>query len=42
MLAAVASYFSSPTPSGGLAVNTSPHRLQRSFSNSYTVAAIGA
>ena len=31
MLAAVASYFSSPTPSGGAAVNTLPQRLQRSF-----------
>ena len=38
MLAAVASYFSSPTPSGGDAVNTLPHRLQRSFWSSYTFA----
>ena len=42
MLAVVASYFSSPTPSGAAAVNVSPHRLQRSFSNAYTVASIGA
>ena len=37
-----ASYFSVPTPSGASAVNTSPQRLHLSFSNSYTVAAIGA
>src|ERR1017187_398878 len=42
MLAAVSSYFFSPTPSGAAAVNTSPHRLHRNFSNSYTVAAMGA
>jgi hypothetical protein len=42
MLAAVSSYFFSPTPSGAVAVKTSPHRLHRSFSNSYTVAAMGA
>lgn len=42
MLATVASYFSSPIPSGASAVNTSPRRLQRSFCNSYTVASIGA
>src|ERR1039458_6710658 len=42
MLAADSSYFWSPTPSGAAAVNTFPHRLHRSFSNSYTVAAMGA
>src|SRR5450755_3065393 len=40
--AVVSSYFSGPTPSGSSAVNTSPHRLQRSRSSSYTVAANGA
>jgi len=42
MLAAVASYFSVPTPAGASAVYTSPHRLQRSFASSYTVAVKGA
>ena len=42
MLAAVSSYFSSPASSGAAAVNTSPQRLHRNFSNSYTVAAMGA
>jgi hypothetical protein len=42
MLANLASYFFSPIPSGAGAVNTSPHRLQRSFSSSYTVAWTGA
>ena len=42
MLAAVASYLSLPTPSGAGAVNTSPHRLQRSRSQAYTVAESGA
>ena len=42
MLAAVASYFAAPTPSGAAAVNTFPHRLQRSFCSSYTVACTGA
>jgi hypothetical protein len=42
MLVAVASYFSSPTPSGAGAVYTSPHRLQRSPSQAYTVAIKGA
>ena len=41
MLVVVTSYFSSPTPAGAFAVNTSPLKLQRSFSSSYTVAAIG-
>ena len=31
MLPAVASYFSLATPSGAAAVNTLPHRWQRSF-----------
>src|SRR5260370_37156666 len=31
MLAAVSSYFFSPTPSGAAAVYTSPHRLHRNF-----------
>src|SRR5205807_1128014 len=38
MLALVSSYFSGPTPSGAFAVNTSPQRLHRNFSSSYTVA----
>src|ERR1017187_5043108 len=42
MIAADSSYFWSPTPSGAAAVHTFPHRLHRSFSNSYTVAAMGA
>jgi hypothetical protein len=42
MLAAVSSYVSRPVSSGAAAVNTSPHRLHRNFSNSYTVAAMGA
>jgi hypothetical protein len=42
MLAAVASYFCSPTPGGALATNTSPHRLQRNASNSWMVAESGA
>src|ERR1700689_2950864 len=42
MAAVVSSYFSGPTPSGSGAVNTSPHRLQRRRSSSYTVAASGA
>jgi hypothetical protein len=41
MLAAVSSYFFSPASSGAIAVNTSPQRLHRNFSNSYTVAAMG-
>ena len=41
MLAAVASYFSSPTSAGASAVNTSPQRLQRNFSSSHTVASMG-
>jgi len=32
MLVAVSLYFCSPTPSGAGAVNTSPHKLQRSRS----------
>jgi len=31
-----------PTPAGALAVNTSPHPLQRSRSHSHTVASSGA
>ena len=42
MLAAVSSYFSLPTPAGASALNTSPQRLQRSCSHSYTFAASGA
>ena len=42
MLVAVASYLSLPTPAGAGAVNTSPHRLQRSRSQAYTVAESGA
>jgi hypothetical protein len=34
MLAAVASYFSGPTPSGAGAVTICPQSWQRSFSNS--------
>jgi hypothetical protein len=42
MLDALSSYFSWPTPSGASALNTSPHRLQRICSHSYTVADSGA
>ena len=38
----LASYFSSPTPSGAAAVYTSPHSPQRSRVHSYTVACSGA
>lgn len=33
MLPALASYFSGPTPAGGSAGKTSPHRLQRNRSS---------
>ena len=42
MLAAVSSRFSVPISAGAGGAYTSPHRLQRSCSNSYTVACTGA
>ena len=42
MLRAVASYFSSPTPSGDFAVKISPQRPQRSLPFSMTSASSGA
>ncbi len=41
MAAAVASYFSGPTPFGCSAVKTSPQPLQRNRSISYRVASNG-
>jgi hypothetical protein len=42
MLAAVSSYFSSPTLAGAGAVKTSPQRLQRRRSHSYSDDCSGA